>query len=62
MPAMFILAMKGLLTRLAVVMISEKFVDWAFFKVAELVVKSTDNPHDDEWLKKLESEYYGSKE
>lgn len=58
MGTMVAMAAKGLLTKLAVTMISEKFVEWAFFKVAEQIVKSTDNPHDDEWLAKLREEYY----
>lgn len=54
----FILAAKKLLTKLALTMISEKFMEWAFFNIAEKIVKSTETPHDDEWLAKLKEEYY----
>ena len=45
-----------LLTRLA----SQEMIEWAFFKVAESVVKSTATDKDDEWLAKIE-EVYGKK-
>ena len=42
-----------LLTRLA----SQEMIEWAFFKVAESVVKSTATDKDDEWLAKIEEVY-----
>lgn len=54
------LVVKGLtsfLTRLLVALASEQMVAWAFFKVAESVVKSTKTPQDDEWLEKVREVY-----
>lgn len=56
------LAAKKLLTKLAMTLISEKFMEWAFFNIAEKIVKSTETPHDDEWLKKIKDSYYGIEE
>lgn len=52
------IAAKKLLTKLLLTIISDKMIEWAFFNIAERVVKSTSNPHDDEWLAKLKDEYY----
>lgn len=46
-----------LLTSLA----SEKFIEWAFFKAGEAVVKSTETPHDDEWFEAIKEAYKNSK-
>lgn len=54
------LVVKGLtafLTRLLVTLASEQMIAWAFFKVAESVVKSTKTPQDDEWLEKVREVY-----
>lgn len=59
---MFALAAKKLLTQIAVSMIGEKFLEWAFFNIAERIVKSTETKHDDEWLAKIKESYEGSKE
>ena len=53
---------KKLLTQLAVSLISEKFLEWAFFNLADKLVKSTATPHDDEWLAKIREAYMDSKE
>ncbi|MGL5729141.1 MAG: hypothetical protein ACRCYD_14975 [Plesiomonas sp.] len=45
------------LTNLLTSLASEKMIEWAFFKVAESVVKSTATPQDDEWLKKIKEMY-----
>ncbi|MGL5282520.1 MAG: hypothetical protein ACRC8W_21595 [Plesiomonas shigelloides] len=45
------------LTKLLTSLASEKMIEWAFFKVAESVVKSTATPQDDEWLKKIKEMY-----
>ena len=62
MMTMFALAAKKLLTKIAISMVSEKFLEWAFFNIAEKIVKSTATPHDDEWLAKIKESYQGSKE
>ena len=54
------LVVKGLtafLTRLLVTLASEQMIAWAFFKVAESVVKSTKTAKDDEWLEKVREVY-----
>ena len=54
------LLVKGLtafLTRLLVTLASEQMIAWAFFKVAESVVKSTKTAKDDEWLEKVRQVY-----
>lgn len=59
---MFALAAKKLLTQIAVSLIGEKFLEWAFFNIAEKIVKSTETKHDDEWLTKIKEAYQDSKE
>ena len=54
------LVVKGLtafLTRLLVTLASEQMIAWAFFKVAESVVKSTKTTKDDQWLEKVREVY-----
>lgn len=60
MPFVIGLIVKGLtafLTRLLVTLASEQMIAWAFFKVAESVVKSTKTPQDDAWLEKVREVY-----
>ena len=60
MPFVIGLVVKGLtafLTRLLVTLASEQMIAWAFFRVAESVVKSTKTTKDDEWLKKVREVY-----
>ena len=45
------------LTKLLTSLASEKMIEWAFFKVAESVVKSTNTPQDDAWLGKIKEIY-----
>lgn len=59
---MLAFATKKFITQVAISMISEKFIEWAFFNLAEKIVKSTATPHDDEWLAKIKEAYEGSKE
>lgn len=57
---MITLFMKGLtvfLTKLLTTVASEKMIEWAFFKIAESVVKSTTTTKDDEWYNKIEELY-----
>lgn len=58
---LLILALKKLLTQLAISLISEKFLEWAFFNLADKLVQSTATPHDDEWLAKIKEAYMDSK-
>lgn len=54
------LIVKGLtafLTRLLVSLASEQMIAWVFFKVADVVVRSTATSKDDEWLEKLREVY-----
>ena len=48
------------LTKLLTSLASEKMIEWAFFQIAEAVVKSTATPKDDAWLQKIK-ELYNSK-
>ena len=60
MPFVIGLVVRGLtafLTRLLVTLASEQMIAWAFFKVAESVVKSTKTAKDDEWLEKVREVY-----
>ena len=45
------------LTKLLTSLASEKMIEWAFFKIAEAVVKSTNTPQDDAWLDKIKEVY-----
>lgn len=60
MPFVIGLVVRGLtafLTRLLVSLASEQMIAWAFFKVAESVVKSTKTTKDDQWLEKVREVY-----
>ena len=46
------------LTQLLTKIASQEMIEWAFFKVAESVVKSTQTDKDDQWLQKIEEVYY----
>ena len=46
------------LTQLLTKIASQEMIEWAFFKVAESVVKSTQTDNDDQWLQKIEEVYY----
>lgn len=46
-------------TRLAYKLAGQKFLEWAFFKIAKGIVNHTKTPHDDEWYEKIEEAYYG---
>ncbi|MGL5963529.1 MAG: hypothetical protein ACRCZ2_03900 [Fusobacteriaceae bacterium] len=52
-----IFAVKKLASKVALAMIGEKFIEWAFFEIADRIVQSTVNPHDDKWLAKIKEEY-----
>lgn len=46
-----------LLTTLA----SEVMIEWAFFKIADAIAKSTATPHDDEWVQKIKQSFEDGK-
>ncbi|MGI2068587.1 hypothetical protein [Shewanella baltica] len=48
-------------TKLLVSLASESLIEWAFFKIAKAVVKSTKTPHDDEWFQKIKETYEATK-
>lgn len=48
---------KSIGTKILVSLLSEKMLEWTFWKVASLIVASTKTPHDDEFLAKLEEAY-----
>lgn len=48
-------------TRLFMSVATEKMIEWAFFKVAEEIVKKTETPHDDEWFAKVKEVYESGK-
>lgn len=43
--------------RLLAAMGSEKLIEWALFKIADVIVASTKTPHDDAFLEKLKEAY-----
>ena len=60
MPFIIGLFTKGVtifLTKLLTSLASEKMIEWAFFQIAEAVVKSTATPQDDTWLQKIKELY-----
>jgi len=57
MPTLLINTLGTILTKLMVASFSEAMLKWTLFKIAEVIVKSTKTPHDDEWLEKLKKEY-----
>ena len=60
MPFIIGLFTKGVtvfLTKLLTSLASEKMIEWAFFQVAEAVVKSTATTQDDAWLQKIKELY-----
>lgn len=48
-------------TKLLIAIGSESMVEWVFFKIANAIVTSTKNPHDNEWLEKVTEAYYNKK-
>lgn len=58
MPTAILFALKTFGIKFAWALISEKMVEWMFFKTAAMVVAHTKTPHDDEWLNKIKEVYY----
>lgn len=59
---LFSFSLRKVLANIAVSLISEKFLEWALFRIAGRIVKSTQTPHDDVWLDKVKDTYYSPKE
>lgn len=59
--ALLIKGVLGFGMKLLTTIASEKMVEWAFFKVAESVAKSTATQHDDEWVSKIKDLYFEPK-
>ena len=49
--------LKSIGVRVITSLLTEKMLEWVFWKVARLIVASTKTPHDDEFLEKLEEAY-----
>mgnify|MGYP003648137394 CR=1 FL=1 len=54
-------ALGTIVMRLFAAMATEKLLEWFLFKAGEVVVKSTETPHDDEFLQQLKESYYERK-
>lgn len=44
-------------TKLLISLGSEKLIEWAFFYLAEQIVKTTKTPHDDKFLAEIKKTY-----
>lgn len=51
------LAVLGAIKSILVKVITQKFFEWLFFWAASMLVKHTDNKHDDELLNKVKELY-----
>ena len=49
--------LKSIGVRVITSLLTEKMLEWMFWKVAKLIVASTKTAHDDEFLEKLEEAY-----
>ena len=54
-------ALGVIITRLFAAMATEALLEWLLFKVAKLIVDSTETKHDDEFLRELKKSYDKSK-
>lgn len=61
MLALLTKAVIGFGTDLLFKLASKPLIEWVFFRVAEGVVKSTETPHDDEFLAKVKEIYNAPK-
>lgn len=59
--SMFVKGVIGFGARLVATIASEKMVEWAFFKIADGISKSTATTHDDEWVQKVRDLYFEPK-
>ncbi|QDH46604.1 hypothetical protein LAh8_73 [Aeromonas phage LAh_8] len=58
---LFIKAVMSFGVKLLTTLASELMIEWAFFKIAEAIAKSTVTPHDDEWVQKIKQVYEDGK-
>ncbi len=54
-------SLSAIATKLLFAATSKKMLEWMLFKAAEAMVKRTDTPQDDEWLRKLKESYEAKK-
>lgn len=52
-----IFALRKILGKLLMSLIGEQMLEWALFKIAEQIVRSSETKHDDEWFDKIKAEY-----
>lgn len=52
-----IFALRKILSKLLMSLIGEQMLEWALFKIAEQIVRSTETKHDDEWFDRIKAEY-----
>lgn len=57
MPTAILFALKSLGIKVLWTLVTEKMLEWMFFKAAEGLVAHTETKHDDEWLAKFKEEY-----
>ncbi len=57
MISVLIKAAMSFATKLLMSFASEKLIEWAFFYVAEQIVKTTKTPHDDSFLEQAKKAY-----
>lgn len=58
MISVLIKAAMSFATKLLMSFASEKLIEWAFFYVAEQIVKTTKTPHDDKFLEQAKKAYH----
>ena len=57
MISVLIKAAMSFATKLLMSFASEKLIEWAFFYIAEQIVKTTKTPHDDKFLEEAKKAY-----
>ena len=57
MGSIILAALKKIFIKLIAAVASRKLLEWLLFWVADLVVKSTKNTHDDKFLEKIKAAY-----
>ena len=50
-------AILSLLMKIGKSMITDAFLEWAFFWIAERLVESTETSHDNQWLDQIRKSY-----
>lgn len=52
-----IFALRKVLSKLLMALVGQEMLEWALFKIAEQIVRSTETKHDDEWFDRIKAEY-----